>query len=96
MSNLTFGFWAHMTDRSHERDLWIAYLHHVWPAGSNRAGVAMRIATINGVRNRAVHHEHLFNPTRSGISVTLAVSYMTGMFPYLVPQECRDAFPTCS
>lgn len=23
ISNLTLGFWAHMTDRSHERDLWI-------------------------------------------------------------------------
>lgn len=33
VSNLTLSFWAHMTDRSHERDLWIPVIHKAWPKG---------------------------------------------------------------
>jgi hypothetical protein len=40
VSNLTLGFWTHMTDRSHERDLWIPHLHRAWPEGADRAVVA--------------------------------------------------------
>ena len=32
VAGLMLGFWAHMTDRSSERDLWIPYLHAAWPA----------------------------------------------------------------
>ena len=37
IAGLMLGFWAHMTDRSRERDLWIPYLHAAWPAGTDRA-----------------------------------------------------------
>ena len=60
VSNLTLGFWAHMTDRSHERALWIPSAHKAWPKGTPRNDVNNRIARINKVRNRAAHHEHLF------------------------------------
>ena len=30
VAGLMLGFWAHMTDRSSERDLWIPYLHAAW------------------------------------------------------------------
>ena len=60
ISNLTLGFWAHMTDRSHERDLWIPSVHKAWPKGSPRSEINAQIAGINRVRNRVAHHEHLF------------------------------------
>ncbi len=60
IANLTFGFWAHMTDRSHERALWIPVLHCAWPAGTDRKSLHERISAINNIRNRAAHHEHLF------------------------------------
>lgn len=49
-----------MTDRSHERDLWIPIIHKAWPKGADRNDVNGRIAGINKIRNRAAHHEHLF------------------------------------
>lgn len=60
VANLTFGFWGHMTDRSHERILWIPMLHKAWPEGTDRKVINSKIAAINTIRNRAVHHEHLF------------------------------------
>ena len=32
IANLPLGFWAHLTDKAHERILWIPYLHHAWPS----------------------------------------------------------------
>ena len=63
-SSLTFGFWMHMTDRSHERDVWIPHLHSVWPAGTNRADLHKRISAVNEERNRVAHHERLYDPSR--------------------------------
>lgn len=60
ISNLTLGFWAHMTDRSHERDLWIPSIHKAWPKGTTRSEINDRIVGINRVRNCAAHYEHLF------------------------------------
>lgn len=60
VSNLTLGFWVHMTDRSHERDLRIPIIHKAWPKGADRNDINGQIAGINKIRNRAAHHEHLF------------------------------------
>lgn len=95
VSNLTLGFWAHMTDRSHERDLWIPYLHRVWPKGTSRSVVSQSMSTVNVVRNRAMHHEHLFNPARAELSPMLASKYMEAMYRDLVPNEFLDAYPEC-
>ena len=60
ISNLTLGFWAHMTDTSHERELWIPCVHRAWQKGGSRKTVNVEIAEINRLRNCAVHHERLF------------------------------------
>jgi hypothetical protein len=93
VSNLTLGFWTHMTDRSHERDLWIPYLHRAWLAGTDRAAAARGVGAVNAVRNRAMHHERLFNPSNGGISVNAAAACMEEAFEHLVPAEFRDEFP---
>ena len=61
-SHLPFGFWAHLTDRAHERMLWIPYLRHAWPNGTSRSKLDAKIRLVNTVRNRIAHHEHLFDP----------------------------------
>lgn len=58
------GFWAHLTDRSRERDLWIPHLHNAWPKGTDRAELNREIYAINKVRNRVAHNERLFDPAR--------------------------------
>ena len=50
-----------MTDRAHERVLWIPVVHHAWPMGTDRSELDAKLRAVNTVRNRIAHHEHLFN-----------------------------------
>lgn len=59
IAKLSFGFWSHMTDKAHERVLWIPYLHKVWPSGTNRSDLDRSIRVVNMTRNRIAHHEPL-------------------------------------
>ncbi|WP_172135058.1 Abi family protein [Adlercreutzia sp. ZJ473] len=86
ISNLTLGFWAHMTDRNHERDLWIPALHKVWPKGTSRSDINNRISEINIVRNRAAHHEHLFAPAGSVCSTLESCQEAVLLFSQLEPE----------
>lgn len=88
VSNLTLGFWAHMTDRNHERVLWIPILHKVWPKGASRNDINSRIAQINNVRNRAAHHEHLFVSEDQACSTLEACKDAVELFSQLAPEAC--------
>ena len=88
ISNLTLGFWAHMTDRNHERDLWIPAVHKVWPKGTNRVDLNDRIAGINVVRNRAAHHEHLFSPEGDRCFTLSSCRDAVALFEQLEPTAC--------
>lgn len=61
IAELSFGFWRSLTTASHEKSVWVPYLHHAYPAGTNRADMDRIIGNINTVRNRIAHHEPLFN-----------------------------------
>lgn len=92
ISNLTLGFWAHMTDTRHERELWIPCIHKAWPKGSSRKDVDAKIAKINRLRNRAVHHERLFllsddQPTPISVS-----RQAVAMFSQLAPQAASAIY----
>lgn len=92
VSNLTLGFWAHMTDRHHERVLWIPCLHRVWPKGTSRSDINARIAQINKVRNRAAHHEHLFVPEGAICSTLEACKDAVELFCQLAPEACNYVY----
>ena len=92
VSNLTLGFWAHMTDRSHERDLWIPSIHSVWPKGASRDIVNRKIAGINNVRNRAAHHEHLFASEEMSCSTLQACQDAVALFAQLEPAACNYVY----
>ena len=85
ISNLTLGFWAHMTDRSHERNIWIPFLHNAWPAGTSRKELNGKIESINEIRNRAAHHEHLFNIENGTAQVKQACNNAVMLFSDLQP-----------
>lgn len=85
VSNLTLGFWAHMTDRSHERNLWIPIIHKAWPKGADRNDVNGRIAGINKIRNRAAHHEHLFAHAGCGCGTLRSCRDAALLFAQLEP-----------
>lgn len=92
ISNLTLGFWAHMTDRNHERDLWVPSIHRAWPKGSSRIEINDQIAEINKVRNRAAHHEHLFVSRGSVGSTLRACRNAVVLFSRLEPIACGYAY----
>lgn len=61
MAELSFGFWRHLTSASHEKTVWVPYLHHAYPLRTDRATIDMIIGDINDVRNRIAHHEPIFD-----------------------------------
>ena len=88
IAGLMLGFWAHMTDRSRERDLWVPYLHAAWPTGTNRASLNLKLESINKLRNRVAHNERLFNPGTSELSPVFVDGYMISLLRDL----CPDAY----
>ena len=64
VAELSLGFWAHLTDRAHERDLWIPILHKAWALRSKRVEIDRLLRSVTECRNRIAHHERLFNPKR--------------------------------
>lgn len=93
LSTMTLGFWTHMTDRTHERDLWIPCIHHAWPKGTNRANLHRKIQIINTLRNRVAHHEHLFNPGDTSLLPTKVDEIILHLFRQLCPEAAEWLYP---
>ncbi|SBW21739.1 hypothetical protein FDG2_2105 [Candidatus Protofrankia californiensis] len=69
VAELGFGFWRYLSSASHEKTLWVPYLHRAFPSGTDRRDVDGRVGRMHVVRNRAAHHEPLF---RLDLAVILA------------------------
>lgn len=95
VSDLTFGFWMHLTDRSHERDVWIPHLHKAWPAGTNRAALHKRISTINEERNRVAHHERLYSPGRRELLPSSVSRDIVELLFMLDPEIAVNVYGLC-
>jgi hypothetical protein len=61
IAELSFGFWSHLTNASHEKTLWVPYLHLAYPPKTSRSNVDRIVSNINKVRNRIAHHEPVFD-----------------------------------
>ncbi len=95
VSNLTLGFWAHVTDRNHERDLWIPIIHKAWPKGTDRNDVNNQIAGINEIRNRAAHHEHLFAHAGCRCATLRSCREAASLFAQLEPVAHSYVYKSC-
>ncbi len=60
IAELSFGWWRYLTSRAHEKTLWVPYLHHAYPRGTNRADVDLVVVQLHALRNRVAHLEPLF------------------------------------
>ncbi|WP_297556400.1 Abi family protein [uncultured Actinomyces sp.] len=85
IAELPFGFWRHLTDAAHEKTVWVPYLNHAFPKGTNRKRVEQSLALINTVRNRASHHEPLFTDYRRS-EVENASKHIIGLEELLLPE----------
>ena len=95
IANLMLGFWAHLTDRSRERDLWIPYLNAAWPKGTDRNGLNNALASINRVRNRVAHNERLFNPLTEALSPARADANIIRALRALCPEAAERLYGDC-
>lgn len=76
---LSFGFWRYLSDRAHERTLWIPFLHRAYVHGTSRAVIDDEIARLHALRNRIAHHEPLLRTDLAGrwgdiLAVAAAIS----------------------
>ena len=86
VSNLTLGFWVHLTDRSREAIIWRTGLYAAWPKGTRRAELQDRLDGILRVRNRIAHNERLFNPRRAQLSPVRASADAWELLSQLCPE----------
>ncbi len=91
-ANLMLGFWAHLTDRSRERDLWIPYLNAAWPRGTDRNDLNHALAAISRVRNRVAHNERLFDPLTEALSPTSADADIIRLLRALCPEAAERLY----
>lgn len=66
VAELTFGFWSYLTDDLHEKTLWVPALHQVYRRGADRRRVNAALAELRELRNRAAHHESVFDRDPEG------------------------------
>ena len=92
IANLMLGFWAHLTDRSRERDLWIPYLNAAWPKGTDRNGLNNTPASIDRVRNRVAHNERLFNLLTEALSPVRADANIIRALRVLCPEAAERLY----
>jgi hypothetical protein len=85
IAELPFGFWRHLTDAAHEKVLWIPILSWAFPPKSDRKQIERKLTLINGVRNRASHHEQVFDP-KLQTEVTRASAAIGELAEMLLPE----------
>jgi hypothetical protein len=61
VADLTFGFWVRLYSRHYEAGLWTPTLRHGFPGGLARKTVHNQLLVLNRLRNRAAHHEAIFD-----------------------------------
>ncbi|WP_161606098.1 Abi family protein [Microlunatus speluncae] len=76
IAELMFGFWSYLTDDLHEKTLWVPVLHRVYQPGADRASINAAMADLRELRNRAAHHESLFD--RAPESQRRRIVYVAG------------------
>ena len=92
ISNLTLGFWVHLSDRPREAVIWRPALYRAWPRGTNRCELQSRLNVILHVRNRVAHVECLFDPSESKLSPLAADAYAVELLHVLCPEAAERLY----
>lgn len=92
VSNLTLGFWVHLSDRSREAVIWRTALYRAWPKGTNRRDLQPRLNGILRVRNRVAHAERLFDPCDPKLSPLAADADAVELLRWLCPEAAERLY----
>jgi hypothetical protein len=92
VAELPLGFWRYLSSAAHEKTLWVRYLYHAFPPGTDRkADVDDRVRQLHALRNRVAHHEPLLSENiRSHIAAGQALAHM------LIPSLAQHIASTSS
>lgn len=71
VAQLMLGFWRYLSSSAHDVTLWRPYLHHAFPAGTDRRDVDSRVGELHRLRNRVAHHEPLLTEDLRRLHVVL-------------------------
>ncbi|MFJ2619320.1 hypothetical protein [Glutamicibacter sp. NPDC087344] len=93
IAELNFGFWRHLTAASHEKTLWVPYLHHAYPAKTQRKAIDDVIGNVNTVRNRIAHHEPIFDRPDPAQEPGKLHNDMTRVFALIAPDAHQHLAP---
>lgn len=61
VAEIMFGFWTYLAADSHEKTIWVPYLHKAFPVGTDRDGINKALISLREFRNRVAHHENILN-----------------------------------
>lgn len=61
VAEMMFGFWTYLAADSHEKTIWVPYLHKAFSAGTDRDGINRALISLREFRNRVAHHENILN-----------------------------------
>ena len=61
VAEIMFGFWTYLLADSHEKTIWVPYLHKAFPLGTDRNRLNDSLASLRDFRNRVAHHENILN-----------------------------------
>ena len=95
VSNLTLGFWVHLSDRSREAVIWRTALYRAWPKGTNRRELQPRLDGILRVRNRVAHAERLFNPSDEKLSPLVVDADVVNLLRALCSEAAERLYGEC-
>ncbi|GAA1870085.1 Abi family protein [Paeniglutamicibacter psychrophenolicus] len=59
VAEIMFGFWTYLLSDSHEKTIWVPYLHKAFPPGTDRSRLNDSLASLRRFRNRVAHHENI-------------------------------------
>ncbi len=59
IAKINFGFWVRLTASVYEKDLWVPYLHKIFPMKMMRSLLNKRLLRIKELRNQIAHHERI-------------------------------------
>jgi Abi-like protein len=86
IAELPFGFWRYLSSAAHEKTIWVRYLHHAFPPGTDRkTEVDDRVVQLHSLRNRVAHHEPLLRENIAA-HVTAILSLTHLFLPQLAQQ----------
>lgn len=61
VAEIMFGFWTYLAADSHEKTIWVPYLHKAFPPGTDRDNINKALIALRNFRNRVAHHENILN-----------------------------------